>query len=198
MRLTVYRYFIALLAITSASCAYLRSPFEGPAASAVEVEAAAAHDAAVEQASALSRDNTIEVIGRHQPALTLEDRILALVNQERNRAGMGPLSFSPQLTNAARQHSAAMAARGFFEHRGDGEPDLFERVTASGLDTDHVGENIFESSESRGSVADDCVQMWLRSPGHRRNLLSPDFAKTGIAVGKSVDGESYITEDFAH
>jgi uncharacterized protein YkwD len=199
MRLTAYRYFIALLAITSASCAYLRSPFEGPADSAVEVEAAArAHDAAVEQASALSRDNTIEVIGRDQPALTLEDRILALVNQERNRAGMGPLSFSPQLTNAARQHSATMAAQGFFEHRGEGEPDLFERVTASGLDTDHVGENIFQSSESRGSVADDCVQMWLRSPGHRRNMLSPDFAKTGIAVGKSVDWESYITEDFAH
>lgn len=197
MRLTAYRSFVVLLAISSASCAYLGSPFESPIGSGAEVTAPA-NDAALVQASALSRDNTIEVIGRNQQGLTLEDRILELVNQERDRAGIKPLSFSPQLTKAARQHSRAMAAQGFFEHRGGGEPDLFERVTASGLDTDHVGENIFESSESRGSVADDCVQMWLRSPGHRLNMLSPDFERTGIAVGKSVDGESYITEDFAH
>ena len=195
MRRIAYKYFIALLALSSASCAYLQSSLGVPADSSVQ---AAASDAATEQASALRRDDTIRVIGRDQPAITLEDRILALVNEERDRAGMKPLSFSRELTKAARQHSASMAAEGFFEHRGDGEPDLFERITASGVDTDHVGENIFESSESGGSVADDCVQMWMRSPGHRRNMLEPDFAKTGIAVGKSVDGENYITEDFAH
>lgn len=129
----------------------------------------------------------------------LEVRILALVSRERETAGMRPLSFSPELAKAAREHSAAMAKAGFFEHRGEGELALFDRVTASGMDTDHVGENIFETNAGvSGAVADECVRMWMQSEGHRLNLLSPEFDKTGIAVGISSSGENYITEDFAH
>ena len=146
------------------------------------------------------RDDTIEVVASTrivQPAL--EDRILQLVNRERESAGVGPLYLSPELARAAHFHSSAMADAGFSEHRGDGEPALFERVTDTGMDTDHVGENIFETSEGvSGAVADECVQMWMHSEGHRRNMLSPEFDKTGIAVSISRNGENYITEDFAH
>jgi len=146
------------------------------------------------------RDDTIEVVAQTRIAQPqLESRILQLVNRERQSAGVGPLYFSPELARAARAHSSAMADEGFFEHRGDREPALFERVTDSGMDTDHVGENIFETSEGvSGAVADECVQMWMHSEGHRRNMLSPEFDKTGIAVSISRNGENYITEDFAH
>ncbi len=146
-----------------------------------------------------ARDNTIEVVA--SPRVTrspLEDKILALVNRERASAGIRPLAFSPELTRAAREHSFAMARAGFFEHRGEGEPELFDRVTASGMTSNHVGENIFETNMGAAGVADECVKMWMQSEGHRHNLLSPDFAKTGIAVGISRSGENYITEDFAH
>jgi uncharacterized protein YkwD len=143
------------------------------------------------------RDETIEVISPLGPQL--EKRILALVNRERHSAGVQALFFSPELAKAARQHSATMAHAGFFEHRGDGEPALFDRVMASGVATDHVGENIFETNEGgSGTLADECVRMWMQSDGHRLNLLSPEFDKTGIAVGVSSNGENYITEDFAH
>jgi uncharacterized protein YkwD len=67
------------------------------------------------------------------------------------------------------------------------------------MDTDHVGENIFETSESASAaVADECVQMWMQSEGHRLNMMSPEFEKTGIAIQTSDNGENYITEDFAH
>jgi uncharacterized protein YkwD len=129
----------------------------------------------------------------------LEARILALVNYERVGVGLKPLSFSPELAKAAHEHTAAMAKEKFFEHRGQGEPALFDRVTASGMDTDHVGENIFETNDRvSGAMADECVEMWMQSDGHRLNMLSPEFAKTGIAVGISNSGENYITEDFAH
>jgi uncharacterized protein YkwD len=147
-----------------------------------------------------ARDNTIELVSAvRDPRPRLEDRILTLVNRERESAGVKPLLFSEQLSRAALRHSSTMAQKGFFEHRGEGEPALFERVTASGMDTDHVGENIFETSEGgSGAVADECVQMWMQSEGHRLNMLSPEFDKTGIAVGVSQNGENYITEDFAH
>jgi uncharacterized protein YkwD len=196
----MYRYLLVVLGITGASCAYLQPADRLPSDGTVAMtDAMSAEDDAV-FANYDSRDNTIEVIAQLRTARPqLEDRILALVNRERESAGVKPLYFSPELATAARQHSAAMAQEGFFEHRGEGEPALFDRVTASGMDTDHVGENIFETNEGvSGAVADECVQMWMQSEGHRLNMLSPEFDRTGIAVGISSNGENYITEDFAH
>jgi uncharacterized protein YkwD len=196
----MYSYLFVVLAITGASCAYLRSadPVAGDDTPAMTNAMGAENDAVLANYDA--RDNTIEVIAQLGTARhLLEDRILALVNRERESAGVKPLFFSPELAKAAREHSAAMAQEGFFEHRGEGELALFDRVTASGMDTDHVGENIFETNEGvSGAMADECVQMWMQSEGHRLNMLSPEFDRTGIAVGISSNGENYITEDFAH
>ncbi|HLX37295.1 MAG TPA: CAP domain-containing protein, partial [Candidatus Binataceae bacterium] len=195
-----YRYLLVVFAITSASCAYL-NPGDPSATGVVAATDAMSSDE--DETSAMNydvRDDTIEVVAQTRIAQPhLEERILQLVNRERESAGVGPLNFSPELARAARYHSAAMADEGFFEHRGGAEPALFERVTDTGMDTDHVGENIFETSEGvSGAVADECVQMWMHSEGHRRNMLSPEFDKTGIAVSFSRNGENYITEDFAH
>ena len=195
----IYRHLFLALAITGASCGY-----QQPADHLMVNDNTTMTDAMNSDSESLanydSRDNTIEVVSTAQTARPqLENRILALVNRERENAGVKPLSFSSELANAAHQHSSTMAAAGFFEHRGEGEPALFDRVTASGMDTDHVGENIFETSEGVSSaVADECVQMWMQSAGHRMNMLSPEFDKTGIAVGISRNGENYITEDFAN
>ncbi|HLI79865.1 MAG TPA: CAP domain-containing protein [Candidatus Binataceae bacterium] len=190
-----------VFAITGASCAYLQPADHFAAdgttmmADAISVDGENATLANYE-----SRDDTIEVLSPTPVAQPqLAHRILLLVNRERESAGVKPLYFSPELEQAAHAHSAAMADKDFFEHRGAGEPALFQRVTGTGMDTDHVGENIFETSENgSGAVADECVQMWMNSEGHRRNMLSPEFDKTGIAVGVSNNGENYITEDFAH
>lgn len=190
----MYRFLMVVLAIAVASCASSRQSDRpaGPDGDATKGDAVMAqYDA---------RDDTIEVVGERRAAQPeLENRILALVNRERESAGVKPLFFSPELAKAARQHSFAMAQAGFFEHRGVGEPELFERVNASGIEADRVGENIFQTSEMASSgLADECVRMWMQSDGHRLNMLSPEFDKTGIAVGVSHSGENYITEDFAH
>jgi len=184
----MYKYFFMLLAITGAACA------------STQPADRAAGNVQVANDRYDQRDSTIEVIGEAQNARpALETRILKLVNQERQSAGIRPLSFSPQLAKAATYHSSTMATNKFFEHRGAGEAPLYDRVTASGLETDHVGENIFETSESaNAAVAEECVQMWMQSEGHRLNMMSPEFEKTGIAIQTSDNGENYITEDFAH
>jgi uncharacterized protein YkwD len=195
------RYWLVVLAITAASCANLQSVDRllgsGDAETVTDVTTS---DGTTTASLYDSRDDTIEVSASSnvdQPPL--EKQLLVLVNKERQSVGVGPLHFSPELAKAAQYHSVAMASAGFFEHRGEGEPKLFDRVTASGMDTDHVGENIFETSEGvSAAVADECVQMWMQSEGHRLNMLSPEFDKTGIAVKVSRNGENYITEDFAH
>ena len=195
----IYRHLFLALAITGASCGY-QQPTDHWMVNDRNTMTDAMNSDGESLANYDSRDNSIELVSAAELARPqLEERILVLVNREREQAGVKPLSFSSQLARAAHQHSATMAAAGFFEHRGEGEPKLFDRVTASGMDTDHVGENIFETSEGvTGAVADECVRMWMQSEGHRMNLLSPEFDKTGIAVGISRNGENYITEDFAH
>jgi uncharacterized protein YkwD len=198
----IYRHFVLALAITGASCGYLQ-PADHLMANSHTGMTDSSIDAMNDDgqlANYDSRDNSIEMVSMMKAGRPrLEARILVLVNREREQAGVRPLYFSSQLAHAAHQHSATMATLGFFEHRGEGEPKLFDRVTASGMDTDHVGENIFETSEGvSGAVADECVQMWMQSDGHRMNMLSPEFDKTGISVGISQNGENYITEDFAH
>jgi len=189
------QYLLLILAISSVSCANLQSanrPLLSTTARTVTTNGPAA-------ASRYDfRVASIEMLANAQQS-PMDKRLLVLVNKERATAGVGPLSFSPQLAKAARQHSGSMATDGFFEHRGDGEPKLSDRVIASGMDTDHVGENIFETSEGASSaVADECVQMWMQSEGHRMNMLSPEFDKTGFAIKVASNGENYITEDFAH
>ncbi|MFI5351729.1 MAG: CAP domain-containing protein [Candidatus Binatales bacterium] len=129
----------------------------------------------------------------------LELRIFALVNRERRTHGLGPLEFSPALARAALKHSRAMAKLDFFDHQGHGEPALFVRVADAGESADHVGENLYESTgAATDGLAEECVRMWMWSTGHRSVLLEPAFVKTGIAIGRSVDGRNYVTEDFAY
>ena len=195
----MYRYLFVALAITGASCSSLRPADRLPGDDTQSAADAMTAEGDIEFIRYDSRDSEIKMLAWRAARPQLENRIFALVNRERESAGVKPLDFSAALANAANRHSAAMAQDGFFEHRGDGEPALFDRVTASGMDTDHVGENIFETNEwVSGEVADECVEMWMQSEGHRLNMLSPEFDKTGIAVGVSEQGENYITEDFAH
>jgi len=127
---------------------------------------------------------------------SIEDQILALVNGERENAGERPLAFSCQLAGAARDHNGRMMREGFFDHCGESERCLFDRVTTAGMNPDSVGENLFKDSGPRSSVAQECVAMWMQSEGHRRNLLSRDFDSTGISVSYA-HGECFVTEDFA-
>jgi uncharacterized protein YkwD len=123
-------------------------------------------------------------------------RLLAMVNDARERAGLKPLVASPYLDAAARRHTIAMVRDGSFAHRVPGETGLAERLGAAGVHSAALGENIFETSSD--DVARECVEAWLESPGHRENLMSAQFRLTGVGIARNDLGDSYVTEDFAH
>jgi uncharacterized protein YkwD len=117
-------------------------------------------------------------------AKPLEVALLAGVNELRQARGLAPLRPSPQLAAAAAAHSRAMATRGFFSHTSaDGTP--FSRRVASfyrpaGFSRWAVGENLLWSSGNL--AADKALRMWMQSPGHRQNLLSPRWREVGLAA----------------
>ena len=120
-----------------------------------------------------------------------EDEILQLLNQERQSRGQPPLSDSEPLRKAARRHSQRMAEAQQIGHKLAGEHDLSRRLGEETQHFDSSGENVaVAASAARAHAA------LMHSPGHRANILDPDYNSVGIGVVRS-GREIYVTQDFA-
>jgi uncharacterized protein YkwD len=122
-----------------------------------------------------------------------ERRLLEMANRERAKAGLPPLQKDEGLTQAAREHGAAMAAQKKLSHQLSGEPNLVHRLAASTKTRlDQAGENVAFA----GSV-DQAQDSLMHSPPHRANLLNPGYNVAGFSVVRS-GSLLYVTEDFGH
>jgi uncharacterized protein YkwD len=122
-----------------------------------------------------------------------ERRLLALANRERAKAGLPPLQKDEGLTQAAREHGAAMAAQKKLSHQLSGEPNLVHRLAANTKTRlDQAGENVAFA----GSV-DQAQNSLMHSPPHRANLLNANYNVAGFSVVRS-GSLLYVTQDFGH
>ena len=112
-----------------------------------------------------------------RPRPDLEQRMLDLVNKERIAAGLKPLAPDPELTEVARRHSADMFARGYFAHDTPEGISPFDRMHAANVRFTTAGENLALAPTI--PVAHTGL---MNSPGHRANILRPEFGRVGIGV----------------
>ncbi|WP_443748105.1 CAP domain-containing protein [Asticcacaulis solisilvae] len=124
----------------------------------------------------------VPVVASAQP-IDGAGRVLQRVNAERAAHGCGPLKISDQLTMAAERESRDMATQHFFNHTEPDGTTPGKRVKDTGYIYQMVGENIVADTED----ADDAVDAWMNSPGHRANILTCAFRETGIAVYEQDD-----------
>ena len=122
----------------------------------------------------------------------LVQQALSLVNIERARIGVSPLTLNDELTVAAEDYACLMAVEDFFDHTdpvtGDGPG---ERAAAAGYLFFAVGENLAAGQRTAAEV----VEAWMDSPEHRDNLLSPEWKETGIGVrGGGLHGVYWVQE----
>ncbi len=103
------------------------------------------------------------------------DKVLHLTNIFRRRNDLKPLQYNDRLAAAAQQHCQNMAAQDFFEHLGRDGSTPQSRGTAAGY-VGGVGENIAAGYTTPKAV----VKGWIQSPGHRANLLNPNYRDIGI------------------
>ncbi|MFE9463044.1 sigma-70 family RNA polymerase sigma factor [Streptomyces virginiae] len=118
-------------------------------------------------------------------------QVVALVNTERAAGGCGPLREDPQLRAAAQEHSEDMAARNFFDHTNPDGEDPGQRTTASGYRWSTYGENIARGQQTAQSVMDS----WMKSPGHRANILNCSFKDIGVGIHRGAGGP-WWTQNF--
>ena len=111
--------------------------------------------------------------------MDLVQKVIALTNTERAKHGLRALQWNEQLFKAAQGHSQNMAHGDFFEH---GDPA--KRAIDQGYPSPYVGENIAAGRNTPEGV----MEQWLNSPGHRANILSPDYTEIGV-------GHYYLEND---
>lgn len=120
-----------------------------------------------------------------------ETQMLDLLNQERSKAGLPPLVMDPQLRDIARAHSREMFMLGYFSHNSPVNGTPVDRFNKAGITYITMGENLAYAPNLQ--VAHEGL---MNSPGHRANILSPDFGRVGIGVITSPNRGMMFTQDF--
>ncbi|HSB09568.1 MAG TPA: CAP domain-containing protein [Blastocatellia bacterium] len=126
---------------------------------------------------------------------SLEQQCLDEVNDIRRLRRLVPLSFNEDLLPLAREYSRRMAEEHFFSHTDPEGRSVRERVEQAEIKWRLVGENLAYSKGYINPVAAS-LRSWMESPGHRRNILDPDFQLTAVGAWVAADGTVYLTEIF--
>lgn len=103
--------------------------------------------------------------------------ILNLVNQERAKAGLKPVTLDSQLSKVAMDKAKDMANNHYFDHISPTLGSPFDMMTRAGIQSNTAGENIAMGQHS----AQEVMTQWMNSQGHRENILNPNFTKIGVA-----------------
>lgn len=169
------------------------------------------------------RDAEPKLVQKPQPRFSperIEKTIHGLINRERAAKGLKPLAWDVKLAAIARGHSADMAKRGYFSHAspeganfdaryrkarygcvvpvGDvihggaeniARDDLYAKITT-------VGDRKYYDWQSEDALARRAVDGWMKSPGHRANILTPHWMHEGLGVVVTRDLKVYVTQDF--
>jgi uncharacterized protein YkwD len=117
-----------------------------------------------------------------------------LINERRKTEGLAALTFNQKLRNAAVFHSDWMIKNNCFDHECPGEPTLGARITSAGYDWSSIGETIAAGHKT----AQEVVDAWMLSPGHRDILLG-NFREVGLSLLPCASGcryRTYWTADF--
>jgi uncharacterized protein YkwD len=110
------------------------------------------------------------------PSGSKEAQVLQLTNNERAKAGCGPLRTNSALTRAADLHATDMVVHHFFDHNSQDGRSPFDRMKAAGFTGGAMAENIAVGYSSAAAVVDG----WMHSEGHRRNILNCSYTMIGI------------------
>jgi len=121
----------------------------------------------------------------------MQSDIVAATNQWRVKLGCATLRLDANIARAARNHSAWMARTGTFSHVGSGNSSFVTRLEATGYRTP-LSENIAWGYRSGADV----VNAWMKSPGHRANIVNCKAKSVGVGAVYAANGNPYFTQDF--
>lgn len=117
------------------------------------------------------------------------DRMVQLANEARAAIGVAPLTVNQDLVAAATRKGQDMLERDYFAHDTPEGIRPWQWIDTNVYDYIYAGENLamdFTSAEAIQAA-------FMKSPGHRRNILNERYEETGMAVLRGeLDGSETI------
>lgn len=116
-------------------------------------------------------------------AASARSATLCLLNAQRAAQGLKTLSSQSTLETAATKYAQSMVEKRFFAHVSPGGQTITERLASyiTGTRSYTVGENLGWGQSVLGTPA-ATVNAWMRSAGHRDNILNANFEEVGIGI----------------
>ncbi len=123
---------------------------------------------------------------------SFENEVVRLVNVERSKQGLAPLKSNWQLSRVARYKSQDMINNNYFSHTSPTFGDPFKMIKDFGINYRTAGENIAYGQNS----AQEVMNGWMNSQGHRSNILNSKFSQIGVGLAIDQSGRKYWTQMF--
>jgi hypothetical protein len=114
----------------------------------------------------------------HIPGDGLTLDFLHRLNDERISAGVGPVTFSDSLEQAALRHSTDMNDTGNLSHTGSDGSSFYERI----FDAGYTGGPVAEVLSVGLTTADEIIDLWMLDPATRDHLLIDSATEVGAAI----------------
>lgn len=121
-----------------------------------------------------------------------QKEVVDLVNVERSKAGLNPLTLDADVSNVATKKSQDMIDNNYFAHNSPTYGSPFDMLKKFGISYKTAGENIAMGQKTPKEV----VNAWMNSEGHRKNILNPNYSKIGVGIAQKSGGSIYWTQIF--
>lgn len=119
--------------------------------------------------------------------------LLDLLDAERAGRGLPAVSPIEELDALALAHSQDMTARGLLTHESFDGKTYVQRLTGKSLYFQAAAENVASSETFLPALIH---KAFMDKPGHRGNILNPEFDRVGIGVASADGRVYYVTQDF--
>ncbi|MCL9683423.1 CAP domain-containing protein [Legionella maioricensis] len=120
----------------------------------------------------------------------IQNAILVHINEYRQKHGLSPLKMDDKIVKEAKIHSLDMANHRMpFGHKYFNS--RIDRLHAQIKNSNAGAENVAYNYKN----AQDVVNNWVRSPGHKRNIEG-NYNLTGIGIARDKQGKIYFTQIF--
>lgn len=123
---------------------------------------------------------------------SVESQVVNLVNQERAKVGLPALKSDWELSRVARYKSEDMRDKNYFDHNSPTYGSPFQMMKSFGISYGYAAENLAAGQTSAQAV----MAAWMKSPGHKANILSRNFTHIGVGYAKGGSYGNYWTQQF--
>ena len=124
--------------------------------------------------------------------LEFQEKVIELVNKEREAVGLNALAESEELDKVATLKSQDMVDLNYFSHTSPTYGSPFQMLTQFSISYTAAGENIAYGQ----TTPEEVMNGWMNSSGHRANILNENFTEIGVGIAKKANGQYVWTQTF--